>query len=101
MGGAARAPASADGTAALTAAPAAGGTAPFAASVGGAPASSAVAATSAEKSAAEPATLGCTNKGGSRGARVDCWSGVIRHGSGGGAVDRRYCCPCCVGGEGG
>ena len=58
MGGAARAPASADGIAALTAAPATGGTVPFAASVGGAPASSAVAAASAEISAAEPATNG-------------------------------------------
>ena len=58
MGGAARAPASADGIAALTAAPATGGTVPLAASVGGAPASSAVAAASAEISAAEPATSG-------------------------------------------
>ena len=57
-GGAARAPASADGTAALAAAPATGGTVPSAASVGGAPASSAVAAASAEISAAEPATSG-------------------------------------------
>ena len=48
VGGPARAPASADGIAALTAAPATGGTVPFAASVGGAPASSAVAAASAE-----------------------------------------------------
>ena len=78
MGGAARAPASADGIAAsaeisaaepatsasadgiaaLTAAPATGGTVPFAASVGKAPASLAVAAASAEISAAEPATSG-------------------------------------------
>ena len=58
MGGAARAPASADGIAALTAAPATDGTVPFAASVGGAPASSAVAAASAEISAAEPVTRG-------------------------------------------
>ena len=57
-GGAVRAPASADGIAALTAAPATGGTVPFAASVGGAPASSAVVAASAEISAAEPATSG-------------------------------------------
>ena len=57
VGGAARAPASADGIAALTAAPATGGTVPFAASVGGAPASSAVAAASAASAAsAEPAT---------------------------------------------
>ena len=55
-GGAARAPASADGIAALTAAPATGGVVPFAASVGGAPASSAVAAAPAEIPAAEPAT---------------------------------------------
>ena len=79
-----------------------------AASVGGAPALSAVAAASAETSAAEPATsdqrycsLGRINKGGSRRARVVRWSGVIGRGSGGGNVDRRYCCPCCVGGEGG
>ena len=51
-------PASADETAALTAAPATGGTVPFAASIGGAPASAAVAAASAEISAAEPATSG-------------------------------------------
>ena len=57
-GGAARAPTSADGIAALTAAPATDGTVPFVASVGGAPASSAVAAASAEISAAEPATSG-------------------------------------------
>ena len=57
-GGAARAPASADGTVALTVAPATGGTVLFAASVGGAPASSAVAALSADISAAEPATSG-------------------------------------------
>ena len=56
MGGAARALASADRTAALTVAPATGGTVLFAASVGEAPASSAVAAASAEISAAEPAT---------------------------------------------
>ena len=56
VGGAARAPASADGIAALTAAPVTDGTVPFAASVGGAPASSAVAAASAES--AEPATSG-------------------------------------------
>ena len=56
MGGAARAPASADEIAALTAAPATGGTVLFAALVGGALASSAVAAASAEVSAAEPAT---------------------------------------------
>ena len=54
VGGAARAPASADEIAALTAAPATGGTVPFAASVGGAPESSAVAVASAE--AAEAAT---------------------------------------------
>ena len=36
--------------------------------------------------------------GGSRGARVVCWSGVIGRSSGGGTVDRHYCCPCCVGG---
>ena len=54
----ARAPASADGTAALTTAPATGGTSPSAASAGGAPASSAVSAPSAEISAAEPATSG-------------------------------------------
>ena len=57
-GGAARAPASADGTVSLTAAPATGGTVFFAASVGGAPALSAVTAASAEISAAEPATSG-------------------------------------------
>ena len=57
VGGAARAPACADGIAALTAAPATGGTVPFAASVGGAPASSAVAEASAASAAsAEPAT---------------------------------------------
>ena len=56
MGGAARAPASADGIAALTAAPATGGTVPFAASVGGAPTFSAVAVAPAEISAAEPLT---------------------------------------------
>ena len=58
MRGAARAPAFADVTAALTAVPATGGTVPFAAPVGGAPAPSAVAAASAEISAAEPATTG-------------------------------------------
>ena len=52
----ARAPASADGTAALTATLATGGTVPSTVSVGGAPASSAVAAASVEISAAEPAT---------------------------------------------
>ena len=57
-GGAGRAPASADGIAALTAAPATGGIVHFAVSVGGAPASSAVAAASAEISAAEPVTSG-------------------------------------------
>ena len=57
-GGGGQAPASADGTATLTAAPATGGTVPFAASVGGAPAPSAVAAASAEISAVEPATSG-------------------------------------------
>ena len=46
-------------------------------------------------------SLGRINKGGSRRARVVCWSDVIGRGSGGGTVDRRYCCPCCVGGEGG
>ena len=56
VGGAARAPSSADGIAALTVAPATGGTIPFAASVRGAPASSAVAAASAE--AAASATSG-------------------------------------------
>ena len=58
VGGAARAPVSADGIAALMAAPATGGTVLFTASVGGAPASSAVAAASAEIPAAEPATSG-------------------------------------------
>ena len=57
-GGAARAPASADSTAALTTAPATGGTVPSATSVGGAPASSAVAAASEDISATEPATSG-------------------------------------------
>ena len=57
VGGTARAPASDDGTMALTAASAAGGTVPSAASVGGAPASSAVVAASVE-SAAEPAISG-------------------------------------------
>ena len=57
MGGKARAPASDDGTMALTAASATGGTVPSAASVGGAPASSAVVAASVE-SAAEPAISG-------------------------------------------
>ena len=57
VGGTARAPASDDGTMALTAASATGGTVPSAASVGGAPASSAVAAASVE-SAAEPAISG-------------------------------------------
>ena len=46
-------------------------------------------------------SLGRINKGGSRRARVVRWSGVIGRGSGGGNVDRRSCCPCCVGGEGG
>ena len=82
-----------------------------AASAGGPPASSAVAATSAEMSAAESVTSstvpsaasirGAFDKGGIRRARVVRWSGVIERGSGGGNVDRRYCCPCCVGGEGG
>ena len=58
VGGTARAPASDDGTMALTAASATGGTVPSAASVGGAPASSAVVAASVE-SAAEPA-ISCT-----------------------------------------
>ena len=44
-------------------------------------------------------SLGRINKRGSRRARVVRWSGVIGRGSGGGNVDRRYCCPCCVGGE--
>ena len=57
VGGTARAPASDDGTMALTAASATGGTVPSAASVGGAPASSAVVAASVE-SAAEPAISG-------------------------------------------
>ena len=57
VGGAARAPASDDGTVALTATSATGGTVPSAASIGGAPASSAVAAASVE-SAAEPAISG-------------------------------------------
>ena len=56
MRGAARAPSSADGIAALTVAPATGGTVPFAASVSGAPASSAVEAASAK--AAASATSG-------------------------------------------
>ena len=55
--GTARAPASDDGTMALTAASATGGTVPSAASVGGAPAPSAVVAASVE-SAAEPAISG-------------------------------------------
>ena len=46
-------------------------------------------------------SLGRINKGGNRRARVVRWSGVIGRGSGGGNLDRRYCCPCCVGGEGG
>ena len=57
VGGTARAPASDDGTVALTATSVNGGTVPSAASVGGAPASSAVAAASVE-SAAEPAVSG-------------------------------------------
>ena len=57
VGGTARAPASDNGTVALTAASATGGTVPSAASVGGAPASSAVEAASVE-SAAEPAISG-------------------------------------------
>ena len=57
VGGTARAPASDDGTMALTAASVTGGTVPSAASVGGAPASSAVVAASVE-SAAEPAISG-------------------------------------------
>ena len=57
VGGTARAPASDDGTVALTAASATGGTVPSAASVGVAPASSAVAAASVE-SAVEPAISG-------------------------------------------
>ena len=57
VGGTARAPASDDGTMALTASSATGGTVPSAASVGGAPASSAVVAASVE-SAAEPAISG-------------------------------------------
>ena len=57
VGGTARAPASDDGTMALTAASATGSTVPSAASVGGAPASSAVVAASVE-SAAEPAISG-------------------------------------------
>ena len=57
VGGTARAPASDDGTMALTAASATGGTVPSAASVEGAPASSAVVAASVE-SAAEPAISG-------------------------------------------
>ena len=48
VGGTARAPASDDGTVALTVASATGGTDPFAASVGGAPASSAIVAASVE-----------------------------------------------------
>ena len=51
VGGAARAPASDDGTMALTAASATGGTVPSAASVGGAPASSAVVAASVAEAA--------------------------------------------------
>ena len=58
MGGAARAPASADATAALTTAPATGGTVPSTTSVGGVPASSAVVTASEEISAAEPAISG-------------------------------------------
>ena len=72
--GAARAPASADGIAASAEAaePATSGNVPSAASVGG----------------------------GSRGARVVRWSGAIGRGDGSGTIDRRYCCPCCVNGEG-
>ena len=55
-GRAARAPASADATAALTTAPATDGTVSSAASAGGAPASLAVAAASEDISAVEPAT---------------------------------------------
>ena len=51
VGGTSRAPASDDGTVALTAASATGGTVPSAASVGGAPASPAVAAASVESAA--------------------------------------------------
>ena len=73
--GAARAPASADGIAALAEAsePATSGNFPSAASVGG----------------------------GTRSARVVRWSGAIGRGNGGGTIDRRYCCLCCVNGEGG
>ena len=77
-----------------------------AASVWGAPASSAVAAASAETYDSGTGdqrycSLGRINKGGSLRARVVRWSGVIGRGNGGGNVDRRYCCPCYVGGEGG
>ena len=65
VGGAVTAPSSAVETAALTAAPATSDTVPSAAPY----------------------------KGGRRGARVVCWSGVIGRGSGGGTVDRRYYCP--------
>ena len=65
VGGAARAPASADETAASKVAPATSGTVPSATPL----------------------------RGGSRGARVVCWSGVIGRCSGGGPVDRRYYCP--------
>ena len=69
MGGAARAPASADATVALTTAPATGGTVPSATSVGGAPASSVVAAASEEILVAEPATSGTVSSAASiRGA---------------------------------
>ena len=46
-------------------------------------------------------SLGRTNYGGNRWARVIHWNDIIGRGSGGDTVDRRYCCPCCVGGEGG
>ena len=45
-------------------------------------------------------SLGRINKGGSRRARVVRCSGVIGRDRGSN-VDWRYCCPCCVGGEGG
>ena len=104
MGAAARAPASADGTAALTVAPVTGGTVPFAASVGGAPVSSAVAAASTEISAAETATSGTVPSvaliRGAVGARESS-AGAVSSDAAVEAVDRRYCCPCCIGGEGG
>ena len=75
VGRAARVPSSADKTAALTAAPSTGDTAAPDASV---------------EKAARQLTL----------KKVICWNGVIGRGSGGGTVDRRYCCPSCVGGEG-